>query len=365
MRPSDNRRYDVDAVRVFALLLLIFTHAQAAFSEAAPVYRLIAPSTAVSDSAFFRALDFIYLLVSIWRIPILFVVAGMAARFSLAHRTLAAFSVERFRRIGIPLLFGSLVVFPIALYLSMSHYKGDGAYVIATGHLWFLVNILIYVCLLVAVVWLLGRLGLKDGRLSRLPRDPRILVAAFAVAVMALAAILNPERFGDWTDGRISLVFGLLCFIGGYGAAAAGDAFRQWTERRAGSFLASAVALFVFRLMAIGHDIAPLGLALPRNLLNAAVGLEMTFWILAVMAYFARLVKTSTPALRYATAAVFPVYIVHYPIQNALAWSIQDALGNRVVLFLLLIALETLACLLVFEGVRRIRGIRVLFGMRA
>jgi glucan biosynthesis protein C len=57
--------------------------------------------------------------VSQWGMPLLFVVAGMAAWHSLAKRTPAKFALDRFRRLVIPLVFGIFVLVPPQIYYNL------------------------------------------------------------------------------------------------------------------------------------------------------------------------------------------------------------------------------------------------------
>jgi glucan biosynthesis protein C len=69
-------------------------------------------------------------------------------------------------------------------------------------------------------------------------------------------------------------------------------------------------------------------------------------------------------ALAYLSKSVFPVYIVHFPIQYAISYYLMPvAISAMAKLGILLIG-TFVGCFLIYEIVRRIKWIRPLFGMK-
>ena len=127
--------------------------------------------------------------------PLLFLIPGMGAWYSLRSRTPGAFARERLRRLGAPLLAGLLTLVPLQVYLGQRR-AGDagsstgflarfwdvrpspgfpflleadpGGGLFQTGHLWFLVCLLASsLVLLPGLAWL-GRPAGARHRLGRL-----------------------------------------------------------------------------------------------------------------------------------------------------------------------------------------------------
>ena len=90
-------------------------------------------------------------LINIWRIPILFLVSGMGLRFAMERREWAALLSDRALRIVLPLVFGTLCVVPIYIYIFNQYYGKDQFYGSHPGHLWFLANIFFYVLIFIYV----------------------------------------------------------------------------------------------------------------------------------------------------------------------------------------------------------------------
>ena len=87
-------------------------------------------------------------MINTWRIPILFLISGIAFRFSFENRSPLQLIKERLKVLGIPLLFGSFTSGALVIYFATLFWenKGEGeAYFGADSvHLWFLENIIVY-----------------------------------------------------------------------------------------------------------------------------------------------------------------------------------------------------------------------------
>ena len=93
----EKRRYDIDALRSIALFLLIFFHLSISFTSLAK-WILWVPNNKVYDSiwSFLSIFD-------IWRLPLIFLISGIALRFSYQERSVGKLFKDRFKRLGIPL----------------------------------------------------------------------------------------------------------------------------------------------------------------------------------------------------------------------------------------------------------------------
>jgi fucose 4-O-acetylase-like acetyltransferase len=145
------RSFELDWLRTAAVLVLVFFHTSAIFSDG--WFHIKNNET----SYFFNVLSsFIY----IWHMPLFFLISGAAASFSLTSRTGKQFRMERIRRLLIPLIFGVLIIIPPQSYfenLQKSHFEGsffrfyphffEGIYPngnLHWGHLWFLFYLLVF-----------------------------------------------------------------------------------------------------------------------------------------------------------------------------------------------------------------------------
>ena len=364
LRAPDGRRYDIDAVRLWALFLLILYHAYASFTPFATEVAMVRPYTQGPAKFFDGITGSLAIALNVWRIPILFLIAGMAAAFSLENRTLREFVRERFSRIGIPLVFGSLTVFPLAAWLFLQHEGKPPAYYLHPGHLWFLVPILAYAVLLALGLWFREKFPKSAPGDRSQDRSPWRLVLFLMLGLVLTVVIARPLNYAAWVRSPHTLVFGFLCFITGFFIAKRGTAFRDWNGKKAWLFLILALVLFVprwayevFRFER-GFDLYPRGLYLIMT------PVETCAWIFAALGFMGRFVRRPGKWLAYGTAAIFPVYILHYPVQNAVAILIGDFWPSKAGLFVLMVVLEIGLCLLLYEAIRRISVLRPIFGLR-
>ena len=134
------RRHDIDWLRVILFGLLIWFH-YAVFSLGA------LEGEGSSMEMFNLPLFFVIGVMHQWRLAALFVISGMGTAFAFRRRTSGVYVKERWTRLGIPLLFGTYILFfgifePIATTaLLFEIFRQER---MPYGHLWFIYNLLIY-----------------------------------------------------------------------------------------------------------------------------------------------------------------------------------------------------------------------------
>src|SRR5690606_6375869 len=177
-------------------------------------------------------------------------VAGLGARHSIRRRGPGGFARERLLRLGVPLVFGTLVLCPLPQwlrlraadpaddtsygafwprFLSVRPDPADFPFVLdgehfETGHLWFVVLLLTFSLLLAPVA---GRLAAGAARVvPALRRRPALLLLP-ALPLAAVNALLGMEEgFAGWN--RWAYLLFLLC-----GFALADDGHVRAATRRA------------------------------------------------------------------------------------------------------------------------------------
>ncbi|RPJ54775.1 MAG: acyltransferase, partial [Acidobacteria bacterium] len=104
---NENRRHDLDWLRVLAILMLQVFHTGMAFNSWG--WHIKNPET-------LPWLDLPMSFLHQWRMPLLFFISGVGTTFALRSRKLSGFVKERHRRLLWPLVFGMLVVIPPQVY---------------------------------------------------------------------------------------------------------------------------------------------------------------------------------------------------------------------------------------------------------
>ena len=173
---AGQRRYDVDTLRVMVLFFLVFYHGAIAFQSFGwSIYF-------ISNKKTIEGLWIIMAALNTWRIPILFLIAGIALRLSFETRSKRRIIKERAKTLLIPLVFGIfttayLVVLIPSLYLRKNFWYFP---IFKGAHLWFLYNIFLYSLICIPLLTLLSNskrpsvlltriLGIRGGTLLFAP----------------------------------------------------------------------------------------------------------------------------------------------------------------------------------------------------
>lgn len=216
------RRRDLDVMRIFIVVGLIFFHTARIFDPMAWYVKNDQTSDVITILLGFAAM---------WAMPLLFFVAGMGIWYSLRERSMAVFGVERLRRLVVPLLFGTLVIVPPQVWISL---QGSAAYdetywqfltrffdirlqitsfpIIfvsgsATGlfefaHLWFLLVLFLFTLLLLPAIWFLrSKAGLR--LIDRLAENSDsfwvVLAAGIPIGILEAAfPFPSQDGLGGW-----------------------------------------------------------------------------------------------------------------------------------------------------------------------
>src|SRR5262245_49557781 len=328
------RRPDIDWLRVFAVYLLFVFHVGKVF-DPAPFYHI-----RNADLSF--PMLVLCGFISLWHMPLFFVLAGWSAVASLQTRGQRRFVVERVRKLAIPLLAGAVLLGPPIKYLELrsgldlnhaglwvaAPLQAGFRTVIPSGlplalpfdesfltflptfftrldrftwtHLWFLAYLFTLTLLyLPAFRWVLRR---RD-RLARL-RPAMVYVPILPLAVIQLTMRSRwpgiQNLYNDWANVAYYSVYLLAGFLLACHPMLEHLVQREWKRSLAIGLGATAVLL-----------LAVLGImASPAVLL---VGSAVAGWcfVVALLGLAHRFLTTSGPALHYLSESAFPVYVLH------------------------------------------------------
>ena len=106
----------IDNLRSLTVSLLIIYHLAMAYNTwGEPNYIFL------GETKFFSA---IIVLISPWFMPLMFLLAGIGAFYSLKKRSFATFIKERLIRLGIPFVFGMLIINPMLSFVADVTHNG-------------------------------------------------------------------------------------------------------------------------------------------------------------------------------------------------------------------------------------------------
>lgn len=326
------RRYELDWLRVLLFGLLVPYHAAVGFASwGFNVYGF------ANDKLGGPTLEIALYWSHSWRLPALFLVAGMGTYFATRRNSDAGALGRRLSRLLIPAVFGTLTLNLLAGYATAVAQGSPGNILSGSGtwwppfgpmwvmHLWFLFNLALYT----VVCWPMIRLGPK---LASTSLSAPILLAALVTGVVLTAIVAKP-----WIAGRNGSGYQLFWYLGifaaGFVMGARHESVLDWARRWAWAILLVALATFAARVLILSDILEHsrrLGNALvmggwaasgqmpfyaPLGVCSAALqALNAWAWMLAALGFAARWLNRPGFRLQSASRAVFPVYVLHYPV---------------------------------------------------
>ncbi len=343
------RRYDIDWIRVISIGLLLLYHTTIGFQPWGLFIGFI------TNNEFLQSLWTPMTMLNIWRIPILFYVSGMGLFLAMQNRNWKQLLAERFKRIGIPLLFGALIIVPIHLFLIQKYYGTELSYISSMGHLWFLGNILVYVVLLTPVLCFLKNKGsvVAVMFIKKLFRSPISLIIIISLFI-AETVIIKPPIYEMYAYTSHGFFLGLIAFLSGFLFMLGGAQFWKTLQKWKWIFFLTAIMLFFART---NHWFMQ-----PNNILLA---IESNCWIFSILSLSHNYLNKKSKLLTYLKEAAYPVYIIHMIflyLGSALVFPLHlGALAK----FLLLLSFTFIGSLSFYEIIiRRIKVIRPFFGLK-
>ena len=377
----NTRRHDLDFLRVFAFSLLILYHVA--------MFYVYDWGWHVKSAYQAEWLQLPMSFVNQWRMSLLFVISGLAISFIWGRYSPGRLALRRVWRLLLPLVFGmAFIVAPqpyyealnkgiiepgfidfMSRYLTFQDFPGDawGGEEIITwtwNHLWYLPYVLIYTLVLIPIAMLLEGPGrpvrtwfqsLRGAWIVLVPIVPLMLYGIF---IFPHFPDMNHALMDDWYSHAMYGTFFLVGYLVGRD-----DGFWAELARMRKALLALGVVSFL-SLLAL-REVFPEepGIALEQAR-AFMIYLNRWSWILAVLAWGHHLVRRPSRALTYATAAIFPWYILHQTITVVAGYELSRFALGPVVEPLLVFGITIGGCLFLYEYViRRVSLLRPLFGL--
>lgn len=380
-RASETRLADLDWLRVFAVLLLVYYHTAAIF---------VHWDSIINNGRRSLGADIFVLFVDQWYMPLFFLIAGAATRFSLERRTGPAYAVERIRRLFVPLVFGMLVVVPPQVYferLQDGLFRGsladfyrhlfDGVYPkgnLSWHHLWFVAYLLVLsLCSLPVLLWLKGTGRPVQEKLCGLLRRRGLWLFLPGLPLAAAETLLRPRFPGpaNFVDDWASVCFFWLFFI--YGNILYSDPglletlVSRWGRILAVAAGSSSAGAFLFlagRIPGYGNPLPQVG-SPDWALLMLLRGVNAWAWVLFWVALARRRLAFRNRLLAYASEAAYPFYILHETWIVVIGYQVARLDWGIAAKYIAISTAGLAATLASYElVVRRVALIRPLFGMR-
>lgn len=370
----NDRRYDIDYIRVIAFGILIIYHVAVFFEPG---------NWHIKNDVTYKNIIFPMIFINQWRLPLLFVVSGMGTYFALGKRSGKQYVGERFRRLLLPFIIGVVFIVPPQVYIERISQGVDyGGYFnfwpvrffngiypegnFSWHHLWFILYLLIF-----SLVCLPLFLKLRKNKESAFYLKIKKIIGSFwGILFLALPLLLwrmllsgsfpaTNALAGDWFNLLNYSTF----FVLGYLLVSSGEAFWNTVKKHRLTFLVLGTAAYslLIYLWFGGFQRSAL-----FDLANDIIQTFNTWiWILCVFGMAAQYLNKSGKYLSYANEAVYPFYILHQTVIVILGYYVKDWDVSFFIKFPVMVLLTFIITWVIYEyGIRRYKIIRPLFGLK-
>ena len=371
-----NRLYFIDYIRVFAFLLLILFHSALPFVQ----YHWEVTNQQKSE-----LLLSIVLWFHQWRLPLLFFISGVGVYFSLQRRNILHFTLERFRRLFVPLVFAMLFTIPIQVYVEyLQKGRVTGSYFefypsvwnfvpypdgsLTWSHMWFIVYLLTFIILLIPLFSVLKIKSIEHykDRLSNLLSSKYLTLWVFLIqySIYHVYFLKYPEQgslLDDWFVFNSSITYLILGYL-----LASSSQFWDNCERYRKTYLAIAVitsiTLFIKYYL---PNVIPKKEGIDTQIYFILDSLQIWSIILTIIGFAKKHLNSSSNILQYLNQAVFPFFIIHQTVIVAIGYWIVQLRVSILPKYLLLSICSSILIYALYEYIiRRTKLTRLLYGMK-
>lgn len=384
LQPAQRQRLvELDWLRVLVFGLLILYHTGMLYAEG---WGWHYKSTYSS-----KMLTNIMLWSNQWRMSLLFLISGAAISFLLASQPWGQFIRKRVPLLLVPLLFGMLVIVVPQVYVEANSkglinspnywhfwyiyldqtsaefapHKTLGKIHLTWNHLWFLPYILAYTL----IIWVAYPL-INSQKCAPVWRwiNERLTIRMVILIPIALLYVIGwwlYEKYPtthnfvqDWHNHARSF----LCFLLGFVLVRMLAIWNKFASLRwyllPAALTTYAYALFAFNGGSLGDSIIAKEI---NGLIWSANG---WLWILTIIAWAQHWFTFSNPLLKYLNSGVYCFYILHQTLIIAIAYFVVPKKLGVVVEPILIISLVAIGCVVLFEVIKRLPVVGVLFGIQ-
>lgn len=347
------RKNYLDNVRNIVILLLFPVHTFMVWNNFGSRFYIWAGAN--------KILSTLIVAVNPWFMPLLFVIAGISARYSLQKRSKKEFFAERVKKLLLPFITGLVFLVPVQTFYARKYffaYKGkyidnvvyffthitdmsgyDGCF--TPGHLWFILFLFI-----ISVLFLVVNKFFPYEKIEKY--SSRLNVWQILAMFIPVALLYYAGNFGTFSIGKCFALFILGYYV------LSNDKVLEVIKKN---------IKLIFTLFAVSEII--LIVLFYRIHFYEDVYVNFTAWIgiLALIAAGEKFLDKSTFFTKYFNAASYPVYILHQSILVVVAYYTITYVENIFLRTAVIMAgsfLLTIAC---YEIVRRIPVVRNLFGI--
>jgi len=373
-----DRRYELDWLRVAAILVVFLYHSTRFFNL---------EDWHVKNLNTYVWVEIWNVFATRWMMPLFFVISGASLFYAIGKSAgWRRFYVDKFLRLMIPVIVGAVTFSILQVYLErLTHGQFSGSLVsfvpayfngvyLGIGmpgnfafhgmHLWYLLFLFIYSLLCYRLfVWLKGSGRQMLNRITSFFSVPGLMYLGF-IAPLVVMKMLIPSAVLEVGNGGWGFLYYIWFLIAGFIIMSSSRLQQQiihqrWISLLLGVGLSSAHLYMLF---------GPSPMVLPAGITNWVYSLFSFFsawsWLFAILGFGMRLLAFDSPWLRSANEGVLPFFILHQTVLLGIgyfvvAWEINAAAKWAIILtssFVVIIALYVFL-------IRKFEVLRFLFGM--
>jgi len=372
-KPILQRRFDLDWLRVIAILAVFIFHSTRFFDKL---------DWHVKNPTTYQGVQLWTMFQANWGMPLIFLISGASIYFSVSK--IKKFVSSKFLRLLVPLVVGVFTHVAIAVYLErLTHHQfygsffeffpqyfqgwyGEGGNFAWMGlHLWYLLVLFVFSLIFLplfsllkdpwkpALNWL-GNIFSKVGMFYLL-----------AIPIMWLSIVIDPRTpLGGHSWGGWSLLCYIPFFLYGFlliSHDGMQSAVKNW--RWVSIILAlicTAGLIYVYGL----YGNASYG-SLRYNIVNGLYGLNAWLWVLTIISFGMKYLNFQTNFLFYANQAVLPFYVLHQTVLLVVGYYVTRWAIPDLAKFIIISTSSFVVVMVLYEFIiRRVDILRVLFGMK-
>ncbi|MFZ6011327.1 MAG: acyltransferase family protein [Bacteroidota bacterium] len=373
------RRYDLDWLRLIAIIILLFFHTGMLFNP----WEWHIKNNETSGS-------FRYWMVWLhyWRMPLLLFISGAGTYMALGKRTPSQFAGERFRRLLVPLIFGMFVVVPPQIYFEhIKEYNGYADFYktvfnfvpypkgsFSWHHLWFIAYLFFFSMIALPVLMFLRSAKSLKFRenLQRLLSSPAGILFMPASMILLSQIALRPafpeethDLVNDWAFFVFYFsffLFGMICYSN----------TSLWTSigRNRKHLLVAAIFILIPFYVTYFHFREIITLPWSRDTVETIFDVTAIFvsWscVITVIAYGQHYLNRPHPWLTHFNEGLYPFYILHQTLIIFIGYYICQLPWSIFAKFWVVCLLTLVGCVgLYLLVIRPFNFVRIFFGLKS
>ena len=378
---TSNRRYELDWLRVMAILIVLLYHSTRFFNLG---------DWHIKNVDVYVWVEIWNVFVTRWMMPLFFVISGASLFYALGKAGgWRRFYTDKFLRLFIPVLIASVTHGALQVYLErVTHGRFSGSFFsflptyfsgIYTGiglagsgnfanvgmHLWYLLFLFGYslICYRVFVWFKAGGQKMLE-RTTKFLASPGITLIGFTIP-MVIMKISIPPSVLDVGNGGWGFLYYLWFLIAGFIIVSNNRLLESIRHQRW-------VYLLLGLVLGVGHLYLLFGVSDPTLQGKGGAWIASLFsylnawcWVFAILGFAIKHLSFDRPFLRHANEGVLPFFIMHQTVLLVcgyfiMTWEIHDVLK-----WLLVFAVSfTVIVAIYWVLIRKFDLLRFLFGMK-